>query len=181
MPKQEDKIVLDYSALSDVAKAHRTLGHRIVCTIGSWDMLHIGHLRYLNKAKEYGDILIVGVDSDRGIKSYKGDLRPIIPQQERMEMLTYQNCVDYVTLLDDIDNIGNWQYELIKRVPMDVFVAVQADSYPPEQLDQIKLYCPNVESIPRQALQTSSTDIIQVVLKTHLLDMVSKLTSGRSL
>ena len=128
------------------------------------------------QAKDYGDILVVGVDSDRGIKSYKGDLRPIIPQSERIEMLTYQGCVDYVTLIDDIDNKGAWQYELIKQVPMDTFVAVEADSYPQEEIDMIKKYCPEIKAIPRQAMQTSTTDIIQNVLKTHLLDMVSRLS-----
>lgn len=176
MSNINDKIVLDYNILAEKIKAHKILGHKVICTIGSWDLLHIGHLRYLNQAKDYGDILVVGVDSDRGIKSYKGDLRPIIPQSERIEMLTYQGCVDYVTLIDDIDNKGAWQYELIKQVPMDTFVAVEADSYPQEEIDMIKKYCPEIKAIPRQAMQTSSTDIIQNVLKTHLLDMVSRLS-----
>lgn len=83
------KVITDYNLLREKINAHRTLGHKIVSTLGSWDMLHIGHLRYLYKSKEYGDILVVGVDSDRGIKAYKNPLRPIIPETERMEMLSY--------------------------------------------------------------------------------------------
>ncbi|MBU2543784.1 adenylyltransferase/cytidyltransferase family protein, partial [Patescibacteria group bacterium] len=99
----QKKIITDYKDLEKKIKAHKTLGHRVVCTIGSWDMLHIGHMRYLHKAAAKGDILVVGADSDRGIRLYKkNELRPVIPEEERMEMLAYQDCVDYVTLVDDV-------------------------------------------------------------------------------
>jgi D-glycero-beta-D-manno-heptose 1-phosphate adenylyltransferase len=172
--KTIDKVVPKHKDLTKKIHAHKVLGHKIVCTIGSWDMLHIGHLRYLNASKEKGDILVVGVDSDRGIKSYKGPLRPVIPENERMEMLSYQDCVDYVTLVDDIDNKGNWQFGLLKDLPIDVFVAVEGDSYTKEQKTSIKKIC-DLEVIPRQALSTSSTDIIQNVIKIHLLDQLGKL------
>ena len=60
MKNQEKSIILDYNELKKMIEAHRVLGHKIVCTVGSWDMLHIGHLRYLMKAKEQGDVLVVG-------------------------------------------------------------------------------------------------------------------------
>ena len=170
----KDKIVKNYEDLRAKVLAHKTLGHKVVCTIGSWDMLHIGHLRYLNSAREKGDVLVVGVDSDRGIKSYKGPKRPIIPEIERMEMLCYQNCVNYVTLVDDIDDVGVWDYDLIKKIPMDVFVAVAGNSYTPEQIKEISKHCELIV-LPRQAENTSSTDIIQNVLKTHLLEEVTEL------
>src|SRR3989304_8666467 len=132
MKVQNNHIIQDYQELKKVIDAHKTLGHRIVCTIGSWDMLHIGHLRYLIKAKEQGDILVVGVDSDRGIKLYKNKLRPIIPQEERMEMLKYQECVDYVTLVDDIDSLGKWQYRLVETIKPAVFFTTDY-SYPEDQ------------------------------------------------
>lgn len=168
------KIVTDYSLLKEKINAHRTLGHKIVATLGSWDMLHIGHVRYLHKAKEDGDILIVGVDSDRGIKAYKNPLRPVIPEAERMEMLSYQAPVDYVTLVDDIDERGQWSCGLIKSVPVDVFVAVE-DSYPDEQIRIIKNHCADVLVLPRQAENTSSSDIIQNIVKGHLLTMLDNL------
>ena len=171
------KVVRDYSALRKKALAHKMLGHRLVCTIGSWDLLHIGHLRYLHAAKSLGDILIVGVDSDRSIKLYKNPLRPIIPENERMEMLAYQNCVDYVTFVDDIDGKGIWQYDLIKKVPIDIFVAVAGNSYSKEQKRDIKKFCPQLEVLPRQAESTSTTDVIQNVLKGHLLNMVEQYRS----
>ncbi|MEK7109181.1 MAG: adenylyltransferase/cytidyltransferase family protein [Patescibacteria group bacterium] len=171
MQTSNKKVVTNLRELKEKLAAHKTLGHKIVCTIGSWDMLHIGHLRYLNAAKKQGDILVVGVDSDRGIKAYKGPLRPIIPQEERMEMLSYQDCVDYVTLTDDIDKQGRWQYEILKKLPVDIFVAVSGNSYTAEQKRTIKKFC-KLQVLPRQAEKTSSTDIIQNVLKNHLIDMV---------
>jgi len=176
-PDISKKIVTDFSALKERVLAHKTLGHKVVCTVGSWDMLHIGHLRYLHRAKALGDVLVVGVDSDRGIKSYKGPLRPIIPESERMEMLSYQTCVDYVTLIDDIDDKGRWQYEIIKTVPVDVFVAVEGNSYTDEQKKIIAKLCPQLEVLPRQAESTSTTDVIQNVLKGHLLDMIEQYRS----
>ncbi len=157
----QKKVVTDYNVLRERIGAHRTLGQKIVATLGSWDMLHIGHLRYLHRAKEQGDILVVGVDSDRGIKAYKNPLRPIIPETERMEMLSYQGPVDYVTRVDDIDNQGRWSCELIRVVPADIFVAVE-DRHPEAQLK-------------RQAENTSSTDIIQNIVKGHLLEMLGRI------
>lgn len=175
MKDTKKKIILDYGKLAEIVQAHRVLGHRVVCTIGSWDMLHIGHMRYLNRATEEGDILLVGVDSDRGIKLYKkSDLRPIIPEDERMEMLAYQDCVDYVTLVDDVDDKGAWLYGLLKTVKPDVFVAV-TDSYPPAQIRDIKKMVKEVVQLPRQAEKTSSTNIIEKTVKSHFEKMLHQL------
>lgn len=175
MKMQKNSIVLDYSELEKIINAHKTLGHKIVCTAGSWDMLHIGHLRYLIKAKEQGDILVVGVDSDRGIKLYKkNELRPVIPQEERMEMLKYQECVNYITLVDDIDDNGKWQYELLKTIKPHLFVAT-IDSYPEEQIKDIKLYVNDVLVFPRQAENTSTTEIIERMIKKHLEAILSNI------
>jgi len=76
-------------------------GKRIVFTNGCFDLLHVGHIRYLEKAKTLGDILVVGVNSDRSVKELKGPLRPLLPQEERMEILSGLGCVDYVTLFDE--------------------------------------------------------------------------------
>ena len=173
MTDVSQKIITGYEDLAKRIEAHKVLGHRVVCTIGSWDMLHIGHMRYLQKAAEQGDILVVGADSDRGIKLYKkSELRPVIPEDERMEMLAYQDCVDYVTLVDDVDEEGTWKYELIKTIQPDVFVAV-ADSYPKQQIRDIRKYVRKVIQLPRQAERTSSTKIIEKTVKSHLENMLN--------
>ena len=176
MKKQNKNIILDYVELKKMTDAHKTLGHKVVCTVGSWDMLHIGHLRYLIKAKERGDVLVVGVDSDRGIKLYKNELRPVIPEGERMEMLKYQDCVDYVTLVDDIDEKGKWQYELVKVINPDIFVTVEG-SYPEEQMQALKTHSKEVIMFPRQAENTSTTNIIEKTMKNHM-DAVLKYLNG---
>ncbi len=176
MKVQNNSIILDYSELKKITDAHKILGHKIVCTVGSWDMLHIGHLRYLIKAKEHGDVLVVGADSDRGIKLYKkNDLRPVIPESERMEMLKYQECVDYITLVDDIDDNGKWQYKLIKMIRPNLFVATP-EAYPEEQIKDIRLYSDDVLILPRQAEHTSTTEIIERMIKKHLEALLSKIT-----
>ena len=172
-------IILDYSELKRLIDAHRILGHKIVCTVGSWDMLHIGHLRYLIKAKEKGDILVVGADSDRGIKIYKNELRPVIPQEERMEMLSYQDCIDYVTLVDDIDDQGKWQYELVKTIEPDLFVTTNY-SYSSEQIKAVGQYSKDVLILPRQAENTSSTEIMERTVKKHLEVLLKNMTKKKN-
>lgn len=161
------KIVTDYEQLKKYIDAHKVLEQKVVCTIGSWDMLHIGHLRYLINAKNQGDILIVGADSDAAIKRYKNEFRPIIPQEERMEMLSYQDCVDYVTLIDDVDSQGKWSYELIRIIKPDIYVCIN-ESYPEEQKNDIKQYAAQLVELPRQAEKTSTSDIIEKTFKSHL-------------
>lgn len=78
-------------------------GRKIVFTNGCFDMIHVGHLSSFKEAKKYGDILIVAVNSDNSVKQNKGDLRPIIPEKDRMEMVAALECVDYVLLMDDKD------------------------------------------------------------------------------
>ena len=77
-------------------------GKRIVFTNGCFDLLHLGHIRYLEKAKFLGDILVVGVNSDRSVQSLKGPERPILPEEERAEILSGLECVDYITLFDEL-------------------------------------------------------------------------------
>ena len=64
-------------------------------------MLHIGHVRYLQAARALGDILVVGVNSDASVRAYKGPGRPVVPQDERAEILAALRCVDYVTIFDE--------------------------------------------------------------------------------
>lgn len=76
-------------------------GKKIVFTNGVFDILHIGHLRYLKKARSLGDVLIVGLNSDRSVKKIKGTSRPIIPEKERAEILASLEPVDYVVIFNE--------------------------------------------------------------------------------
>ena len=163
------KIVLDYEKLRKIAEGYQALDQKVVVTIGSWDALHIGHVRYIIKARAAGDILIVALDSDRAIKLYKGPLRPLIPEHERAEMLTYLgDLVSFITVLDDVDESGWWQCGLLKTVKPDLFVAVE-DSYSKEQLEEIRSFGLEVIVLPRQAESTSTSALIEQTLKQNFL------------
>lgn len=178
MKNKTQKIILDYRKLTEIVEAHRALNQKIICTIGSWDMLHIGHVRYLSMAKNLGDILVVGVDSDKAIKIYKNNpLRPVIPQEERMEMLSYQSFVDYVILIDDVDKKGRWKMKLIKAIKPDVFVASSGQSYPIEQQKQIAEFCSCLKVLKRQAKKTSTTKIIERTVKKRLEHILNNFKS----
>lgn len=84
------------------AEARRS-GKKVVFTNGCFDLLHVGHLHVLREAKKLGDILIVGLNSDRSVKEIKGPDRPIMPEAERAELIAALEMVDYVTVFDEPD------------------------------------------------------------------------------
>ncbi len=94
--REELKLAID--------KARRQ-GKKIVTTNGCFDILHVGHLRYLQQAKEQGDILIVAINSDESVRAIKGDKRPLVPEDERAEILAALECVDYVMIFPELDPI----------------------------------------------------------------------------
>jgi rfaE bifunctional protein nucleotidyltransferase chain/domain len=95
----------------------RAVGKTIVFTNGVFDLLHVGHLRYLQQARSFGDALIVGVNSDRSVRAIKGSGRPVTPQDERGEILAALACVDGVVVFDE-----ETPYELIASLQPDVLV-----------------------------------------------------------
>ena len=92
-------------------------GKKIIFTNGCFDILHVGHARYLYMARELGDFLIVAVNSDRSVKSIKGSERPIINENERAEMLAALGCVDMTVIFDE-----DTPYEVIKKLVPNVLV-----------------------------------------------------------
>ena len=90
---------------------------KIVFTNGCFDILHLGHLEYLNEAKKLGDILIIGLNSDKSIRAIKGNGRPINDEHFRKEILINLKCVDLVELFDE-----QTPYELIKAISPDILV-----------------------------------------------------------
>jgi len=80
----------------------RAEGKTLVLTNGTFDVLHVGHLRYLQAARALGDILVVAVNSDASVRAYKGPGRPVVPQDERAELLAALRCVDYVIIFNEL-------------------------------------------------------------------------------
>jgi D-beta-D-heptose 7-phosphate kinase/D-beta-D-heptose 1-phosphate adenosyltransferase len=86
-----------------IIKNLKAKGKRIVFTNGCFDLLHIGHVRYLEKARTLGDALVIGVNSDSSVRKLKGPKRPVLPAKERAEILSGLGCVDYITIFDELD------------------------------------------------------------------------------
>lgn len=113
--------------LVKILKAEREKGKKIVFTNGCFDIFHVGHSRYLRQASTYGDILVVGVNSDASVKRLKGSERPIISEEERMELLADLQCVSYVVKFEE-----DTPYELIKKLQPDIIT--KGGDYKPEEV-----------------------------------------------
>ena len=95
----------------------RDKGKKIVFTNGCFDLLHVGHLRYLEQARKEGDLLVLGLNSDRSVRELKGPTRPLLPQEERAEMMAALSMVDYIVIFDERTPL-----HLIKELRPDILV-----------------------------------------------------------
>jgi rfaE bifunctional protein nucleotidyltransferase chain/domain len=95
------KRIVDRNELVGAVAKARELGRTIVFANGCFDVLHVGHVRYLEAAKALGDLLIVGVNSDRQARKLKGDGRPLLPEDQRAEIVAALEAVDFVTIFDE--------------------------------------------------------------------------------
>ena len=111
------KKILEREELKKTLKALKDTGKKIVFTNGCFDLVHLGHVRYLEAARAEGDILVIGVNSDRSVHEIKGPSRPVVPEDERAEVLAALACVDFVTLFDEPDPL-----ETIRALLPDVLV-----------------------------------------------------------
>src|SRR4029078_10090170 len=93
--------MLDAEALAAFVRDARASGRRIVFTNGVFDILHPGHVRYLQAPRRHGDLLIVGLNSDASVRRNKGPERPVNPEAERAEVLEALECVDAASAFDD--------------------------------------------------------------------------------
>ncbi len=104
---------------------------RVVFTNGCFDILHVGHARYLRDAKMLGDVLVVGVNTDSSVKRLKGPERPIQNENDRAELLASLACVDFVTLFDE-----DTPRELIEKIAPDILV--KGGDWPVEKIEGSK-------------------------------------------
>ena len=93
--------IVDLAALQREVATARALGRRIVLTNGAFDLLHVGHVRYLEAARDFGDVLVVAVNSDASVRKAKGAGRPVVTATERAELVAALRCVDWVTVFED--------------------------------------------------------------------------------
>ncbi len=153
------KTVSELRPLLDILRA---IGKKIVFTNGCFDLIHTGHTRYLAKARSFGDILIVAVNSDASVRRIKGKQRPINPQDERAETLAALESVDFITIFSEPD-----PHTIISALQPDVLV--KGGDWPIEKIvgrDIVETRGGKVISVP-YIEGASTTGIIEKIVKIY--------------
>jgi D-beta-D-heptose 7-phosphate kinase/D-beta-D-heptose 1-phosphate adenosyltransferase len=144
--------------LAPLLKSRRDNGQKVVFTNGVFDLLHAGHVTYLQAARAMGDLLVVALNTDESVRRIKGPLKPLIPLAERAEMLLALSCVDYVTAFPEDD-----PYQIIRTLRPDLLV--KGADWAPEKVigrDLVESWggrVVNVELVPGR----STTNLIETV------------------
>ncbi|MDL1955785.1 MAG: D-glycero-beta-D-manno-heptose 1-phosphate adenylyltransferase [Candidatus Desulfofervidus auxilii] len=156
-----DKII-SWEQLKEEVKKWQTSGLKVVFTNGCFDLLHIGHIRYLQAAKNYGDKLIVAINSDRSVREIKGERRPIISENERAEIVAALACVDRVVIFDEPTPLS-----LINFLQPDVLV--KGTDWPEEKIVGREVVLDKGGKIIRIPIVEgiSTTEIIKKILKRY--------------
>ena len=150
--------ILERNTLKERVDSLRLEGKVVVFTNGCFDLIHIGHIRLLQKARKRGDCLVVAVNSDSSVRQIKGPDRPKIPEKERAEVLGALGCVDWVTIFDEPDPLV-----LIKLLKPDVLV--KGGDWPEERIvgaSEVKEAGGEVLSIPLEPGISTSTLIKRI-------------------
>ncbi len=142
----------------------KRMGQTVVWTNGCFDLLHAGHVRSLRAAKALGDILVVGLNSDAGVRAIKGALRPLTPEQDRIEIIAALEPVDYVTLFDEPEPSA-----VLARIQPDIHC--KGEDYAPgagravPERDVVLAYGGRIEFIPLFEGR-STTQLLERILAT---------------
>lgn len=156
--------IVSWREAARVIEEAEAFGKAVVFTNGCFDILHIGHIRYLQEARALGDMLIVGVNTDNSVKRLKGPGRPVNQENERVEVLAALECVDYVTLFDEDTPI-----EVIQSIKPHI--QAKGGDYKPENMPEAKVlesYGGRIEIIPFHQTDSSgksTTSLIDKILK----------------
>ena len=148
--------------LQDILARLKARGKRIVFTNGCFDILHVGHIRYLRRAKTFGDILVIGLNTDRSVRRIKGDPRPVVSEKERAEILAALEFVDFVTLFDENDPFRLIQF-------LKPHILVKGADWPKNQIigrQIVEEYGGRVVRIPLVP-GASSTGIIEKIIQVY--------------
>lgn len=154
--------VKDIEELKDEIAILREDGNIIVFTNGVFDILHSGHVRYLAEARALGDALVVAINTDSSVKANKGDLRPIVPEDERAELVAALECVDFVVKFDTKTPVS-----LVGAVQPDIYV--KGGDYRAEDLPEavvVGAYGGQVRILSLVAGR-STTNIVQKIIRNH--------------
>ena len=154
------RIFQDYNQLAEKIASCKQLGLKIVLTSGTFDLFHVGHSRYLEKAKQYGDFLVVGVDSDKKVKGKKGPHRPIVNEEERMEILCHSRHVDIVFL----KQVEDPRWHLIKTIRPGILIATERE-YKEKDLDDLREFCGDIILLKSQATTSTTAKVRSILIE----------------
>ncbi len=148
--------------LKIIVRKSRALGRTIVFANGCFDLIHVGHIRYLHSARALGDLLVLGVNGDASVTALKGKGRPIQLESDRAEMLASLECVDYVLLFDDPD-----VHNIIRELRPDIHA--KGTDYAEESVPERKtvLACGGQVAIAGDPKDHSTRDLIQRILDKY--------------
>jgi len=146
--------------LKDILAEQKAEGKNIVFTNGCFDILHVGHTRYLAEAKNRGDLLVVALNSDSSVRLLKGEKRPIIPEMERAEMLANLEVVDYITIFSE--RTANQTISILKP---DIYI--KGGDYQIEEL-------PEAEVVARYGGKIELVSEIEGASTTNIITEISK-------
>jgi D-beta-D-heptose 7-phosphate kinase/D-beta-D-heptose 1-phosphate adenosyltransferase len=153
---------LEPTKLAPILKNLQNQGKKVVFTNGVFDLLHLGHVTYLREARKQGDLLVVGLNSDASVKRLKGPLKPLLPLEERAEMLLALDCVDYVSFFEEDD-----PHKIIQVLRPDVLV--KGGDWALDKIiggDLVKSWGGKVMNIP-VVEGRSTTNLIQIVRERY--------------
>ncbi len=155
--------VIDAAEMSVIRDEMDAAGLRLVFTNGCFDLLHAGHVRYLQQARALGDALVVGLNGDGSVRELKGEGRPLNPQEDRAEVLAALGCVDYVVIFE-----GKRATDLLRAVRPHIYA--KGGDYTPQSLD----------SAERAALEAcgSRIEILPLVPGRSTTALAGKLSRG---
>lgn len=162
------RYVPELAKLSEYAKFLKGLGLKVVYTPGVWDLPHIGHCRYLQKAKEWGDILIVGTELDEAIRIRKGPNRPVVPFNERVEMLCHIRHVDLVVPIADFDQRGLSGMNVVEAIKPDTFIVSKRSFREADDTDdwinRAEKFCGSIQVLESMAETSTSAKIRDLLM-----------------
>lgn len=161
LPKTAANKIKHRDELLGIVRDLQAAGRKVVFTNGCFDIMHVGHVRYLEEARALGDCLIVGVNTDSSVKSRKGEKRPIVGEAERAEVVAALACVDYVTLFSESTPV-----EICGQLHPDVHV--KGGDYTLDQMPEavvVQSYGGRVVLVP-VVEGYSTTNIVKRVLET---------------
>jgi len=188
--------IKSWDELKQIVDEGRASGKKVAFTNGCFDLIHVGHTRYLEEAKKYGDIFIVAVNSDSSVRTLKGNSRPIISEDQRAEVLSALGCVDYVTIFSELDPLnlitylrpdflvkgGDWAEDSIigkdvvesgggRVIRVSVIEGAATTNIVQKVVDR---YCGQIKNKSKEAVELKARSI-----KLLVLDVDGVMTDGR--